>query len=373
MARPAWRYALVAAIFVAVALIETKQAQVMDRAMGASIPFLVLLRFPIAYYAFWALATPLIVALARRLPLTQREWPRSIALHVAACMSLGTLHALYRAPMHSWVYPWFRSKMAEDFVSLTEYYFVGNLTNNLLLYAVVALIAYSIQYIRALQERELRSTQLEARLGEARLQALRMQIQPHFLFNTLNSITALMHKDVEAAENMMTDLSDLLRRTLETSQAHEVRVSEELDLLEPYLAIQRTRFQDRLTVVRLVDDEVLSAMLPNLTLHTLVENALRHGIAERSSGGVVRITIAREHDMLVLRVADNGPGLSVDVERAFDRGIGLRNTRERLERLYGKAFRFTLENQKEGGVAATIALPFHSAPLPTAPPEAMLV
>jgi two-component system LytT family sensor kinase len=367
-----WRYGIVAAIFAAVAVTEATQMRVMDMAVGAKIPFRVLLRMPLAYYGFWALSTPFIVWLARRFPIAPSRWTSSLAIHVSAWLGLSLLHACIRAPLHHFIYPWM--KYGAGITSLIGYYFVGNITNNALIYAVVALIAYTVAYVRALQDRELKASQLEAHLGDARLRALKMQIQPHFLFNTFNSISALMHKDVEAAENMMTDLSDLLRRTLETSEAHEVTVREELELLEPYLSIQRTRFQDRLTVHVNVDSESYAAMMPNLTLHTLVENALHHGVARRNSGGEVWIEVRQENGMLVIRVSDNGPGLPEQVVDPFDRGIGLPNTKARLEQLYGNEQRFTITNRGEGGVVATIAVPYHSVALyPSSSPEAELV
>jgi|SRR5581483_119642 len=372
LARHSSRYALVAAIFLAVAFVEATQMRVMDMAVGAKIPYFVLLRMPLAYYGFWALTTPLIFWVARRFPLSSGSRAASLAAHATAWLVLSTLHAVIRAPLHHFIYPWM--KYSAPVPSLVGYYFVGNITNNMLIYSVVALVAYTVAYIRVLQERELRASQLQAMLGEARLNALKMQIQPHFLFNTFNSISALMQKDVEAAENMMTELGDLLRRTLETSESHEVTVREELNLLEPYLSIQRTRFQDRLSIQLAAEPEILSAMLPNLTLHTLVENALRHGVAQQKSQGMVWIDIRRDGQSLMIRVSDNGPGIDASLEDPFERGIGLRNTRERLDHLYGSAYRFELQNRTEGGAMVTVSLPLHHKPLREHPqPEATLI
>ncbi len=361
IARSWWRYATIGAIFATIILTEAGQIRVIGMSSGAKLPFSMVLRIPVAYYGFWAVATPLIIWLTRKLPLTPNRWPASIAAHLVAWCVLGVVHACYRIPLHHFVYPWM--PLPGGKAGLFWYYFAGNITSNLLIYSVVALVSYSVSYLHTSQERELRASQLEARLGEARLHALKMQIQPHFLFNTFNSISALMHKDIEAAENMITDLSDLLRLTLEASNVHEVTIRDELEILDPYLSIQRTRFQDRLSIQCDVQPETLSAMLPNLTLHTLVENALRHGVAQRSSDGQVWIQVCREADMLIIRVSDNGPGLDATIGDVFDRGIGLPNTRGRLDQLYGSNYRLELTNRDGGGLSAVVAIPFHDEPV----------
>jgi LytS/YehU family sensor histidine kinase len=185
-----------------------------------------------------------------------------------------------------------------------------------------------------------------------------MQLQPHFLFNTLHSISALMHRDVEAADRMLTRLSDLLRLTLESASTPEVPLSRELDFLDAYLEIQQTRFEERLEVVRDIDPLALDALVPNLLLQPLVENAIRHGVANRTTGGRVEISARRENGRLTLSVRDDGPGLSPNAGQ----GVGLSNTRARLEHLYGEAQSLALANDPAGGVRVTVVAPYRSAP-----------
>jgi len=184
---------------------------------------------------------------------------------------------------------------------------------------------------------------------------LRMQLHPHFLFNTLNSIAALIHKDPDAADRMTARLSDLLRLTLENAGVQEVPLVKELEFLELYLEIERTRFADRLVVRTEITADTLDASIPYLILQPLVENAIRHGVASRSSPGCVIVSAVRESDMLVLQVKDDGPGISAGVSR---NGLGLSSTRARLEKLYGNAHRFELSNVNGGGLSVKLTFPF---------------
>ena len=194
-------------------------------------------------------------------------------------------------------------------------------------------------------------------LAEAQFQALQRQLQPHFLFNTLHTISSLMRSDVEAADLMIDRLSDLLRMSLR-SQAQEVTVKQELEILHSYLAIEQTRFQDRLSVAIDVDPNVLDASVPHLLLQPLVENAVRHGIAPRARPGRIEIRARRAEGRLELEVLDSGDGLQPDRLSAMNDGVGLGNTRARLTHLYGAAHRFTFANRPEGGFRVSISLPF---------------
>src|SRR5262249_40591374 len=191
---------------------------------------------------------------------------------------------------------------------------------------------------------ELKASQLEARLAQAQLQALKMQLHPHFLFNTLHAISALMRKDVEEADRMITRLSDLLRLTLENVGAQEATLRQELEILGRYLEIEQRRFGDRLQVKMEIEPETLDARAPNLILQPLVENAIRHGIAPRSAPGLIEIRASRAGDKLELQVRDNGVGLPTDHREPIKEGVGLANTRARLEQLYGAAYRFEVNN-----------------------------
>jgi sensor histidine kinase YesM len=193
----------------------------------------------------------------------------------------------------------------------------------------------------------------------AQLEALKMQLHPHFLFNTLHSISALVHRDPDAADRMIARLGDFLRLTLENSGAAEVSLQKELEFLTCYLEIERVRFQDRLTTSVEVEPSALDSPVPNLILQPIVENALRHGVAQSSAPGRVEISAKRENGSLRIRVRDNGPGLNrvTGSREAFKEGVGLSNTRARLEQLYGESHRFEMSDAPDGGLLVTMVIP----------------
>src|SRR5580765_2290535 len=234
----------IAIIWGAIALFEAWQYYFTNTDSLHPIPFFVVLRTSFFFFSFWAAATPVILWMAHKVRIGGRAGHRNLWVHAGMWVTLSFIHALYRVPLHNLSYP---GSDNSGFRRLLFYYFFGNAVSTLLIYGMLVAIIHAWNYLHEYQTRELKGAQLESRLAEAQLQALKMQIQPHFLFNTLNAITALMREDVTAAENMMTHLSDLLRRTLEMSEAQEVTVKDELDSLAPYLSIQQTRFQDRLS------------------------------------------------------------------------------------------------------------------------------
>jgi hypothetical protein len=227
---------------------------------------------------------------------------------------------------------------------------------NLIAYWGVLSASYVLAFYRRTQERDLRTSQLETRLAQARLQVLEMELQPHFLFNTLNTVSALVHKDPDTAERMIARLGDLLRLTLDRSPQQEVTLEQELELLSRYIDIEQTRFRDRLTVNLHVEPATLGARVPRLLLQPIVENAIRHGIARRSAAGLIEGAAERRAGDLLLRIIDNGPGLR---DRPLKPGIGLSNTRERLQQLYQGRQRLEWQDRPEGGLAVTVAIPFH--------------
>jgi sensor histidine kinase YesM len=188
-----------------------------------------------------------------------------------------------------------------------------------------------------------------------------MQLNPHFLFNTLHAVSTLMGRDVPTARTVLADLSDLLRLSLDHTGENEVPLEDELALLQHYLRIERTRFRDRLCVEEEIAPETRGALVPSLLLQPLVENAIKHGVAPRSEGGHIAVSARREGGDLVIAVADDGPGLAAGDPTS--KGVGVRNTRERLAKLYGPDHAFTLENRPGGGLVAEVRLPFHTSPL----------
>jgi two-component sensor histidine kinase len=225
----------------------------------------------------------------------------------------------------------------------------------------------ALDYYQKFREREkeagelkLRTLQLESNLAKAQVQALRMQLNPHFLFNTLHSISALVREDNKAlAIRMIAGLGDLLRQTLQVN-SQEVTLRQELDFLEKYLEIEQLRFQDRLNVKMQIDPDTVQATVPCLILQPLVENALRHGISKSAKASLIEIRATKENGNLILQVRDNGPGVPSQFKPSNGNSIGLANTQARLESLYQNSFRFVLENAKDGGVLATISIPFIS-------------
>jgi two-component system LytT family sensor kinase len=305
----------------------------------------------------WAPLVPAIVWAARRFPIEASTWRRAIALHLV----LGTGAALIKFGIDVWaggVLPWVPAR------GFSRAAFVFDLYPNALTYWVLLVAVHALDYGRRLRDRELRASQLEAALARVQLQVLRMQLQPHFLFNTLNAVTTLMHRDVDAAERMLVRLSDLLRLTIEKIGVQDVSLREEVEFLQSYLAIEETRFQDRLTVLLQVGPEVMDARVPHLILQPLVENSIRHGVEKRSNPGRIEVAAARRNGLLELSVTDEGPGLPDGFVASTSKGLGLRNVRERLRRLYGPNHELEVSNRAGGGVLARMTLPFSTTSMP---------
>ena len=304
----------------------------------------------------WAVMSLPIVQLARRFRFDDLKWGRNVAIHLAgsAICSLG--YMALRAGVGQAQSRWGGTPVsfAETFNPLL----VKTFHLNLLIYWVIVSVHHAFGYYRQMQERELRAAELEKRLAQARLQTLQMQLNPHFLFNSLHAISALVHKDADLADQMITRLSDLLRYALESTDAQEVPLRQELDFVRRYLEIEQTRFGDRLAVRLEIAPETLDALVPNLLLQPLVENAIRHGIEPRAKPGQIELRSRCENGQLKLEVRDNGVGLSPD--RKLEEGVGLSNTRARLKQLYGDRHRFALSEGPDGGLAVCLELPFHA-------------
>jgi two-component system, LytTR family, sensor kinase len=301
----------------------------------------------------WLALTPFVLRLARRFPLGRGQGARNLLLHLGA----SVLFALVQLAAYVFVASLAGLEIGKrPFLEAYRGIFVGDFHFDLLTYWAILGLCHALDYYRKYRERELRAAQLETRLAQAELDALRMQLHPHFLFNTLNSISVLMAEDTKAAQRMLARLSDLLRASLENEGAHEVSLKKELEFLESYLEIEQTRFHDRLTVRMEVDPKALDARVPHLILQPLVENAIRHGIAPRAAPGLIEILARRQNGMVQLVVRDNGAGLGPRSIESSLKGIGLANTRARLEQLYGPAHRFELEDAD--GLRVTIAIPF---------------
>lgn len=328
--------------------------------MKRAVPWSELLAMSLGICFLWALATPLILWLIHRFKIERENWLRHGLIHLLASLVLSvSIKVFHEYLMFSFVYPsksvqsFSISAAAQNFYTIFDYW--------IQIYWLILLVVHATEFYQRSQQNEWKASQLESRLAEAQLQALKTQLNPHFLFNTLNAVSALMHRDVRAANRMMTQLSDLLRLSLETSGAQEVPLKLELDFLDRYIEIQRARFPDRLYVRLEVQPEVLDALVPNFILQPLVENAIRHGIARRSSPGSVIITARRVNGLVEMVVRDNGVGFPAGRHLLPREGVGLANTRARLRHLYGAAHRFELRNVPAGGAEVLIVIPFRPA------------
>jgi two-component system LytT family sensor kinase len=314
----------------------------------------------VADWWVWGLLAPAILALARRAPIDRATWRRAVPLHLAASLAFALTKITVR---------WGLGQLVPAVATVKlEFLLLGQTHLNMATYWAILGAGWAVHYYRKYRERELHASQLESQLARAQLQALRTQLQPHFLFNTLHTISAFMQEgEIEAADRMITRLSDLLRFTLERASGPEVTLQEELEFLRRYLEIQQIRFQDQLRVRVDVAPEALDALVPSLILQPLAENAIRHGIGPRASGGELAVRGVRAGETLQLEVLDDGVGMRDPARAEHAGGVGLRNTRARLAQLYGSAHEFTLRSEPGGGTAIMIVVPFRTARTSTHP------
>ncbi len=305
------------------------------------------------WYVVAVLTWP-VLWLERRCAFRRERWLRCAALHLLAAIAFSGAFILLRATVAEWQ-GWAAGRRI-GFADLLRPLAIKTWHFNLIIYAVIAGAAQAIRFYRDSQERAVRALELEKRLAEARLSALQMQLNPHFLFNALNSIATLIHKDPESADRMLIRLAELLRMTLDNTTAQEIPLRSEVSMLERYLDIERIRFGDRLTVRLEIPDDVWPAQVPTLLLQPIVENALRHGLSRLARPGLVEIRARAGEGRLRLEVRDNGVGWP---DRGPAReGIGLSNTRARLQHLYGNQHRLQLENHPDGGALVVVELPW---------------
>mgnify|MGYP006273374025 CR=1 FL=1 len=320
-------------------------------------PFGVLLALNVTYWYAWAVLVPAILWMARRYRFGRHTWPRAMAMHALAVLVATFLHALLSETARVLILSWSMGRSLDWWLVVRERFFLYFDWEMMTYWAIVG-FSHAVDFYRESQDRELTAAQLQARLAEAQLQALQRQLHPHFLFNTLHTISALMHRDVDAADEMLARLSDLLRLTLDGVNMQLVPLKEELDFVRKYLDIERTRFGERLQVHVDAEPGTLDAPVPNFVLQPLVENALRHGIGPKVGGGRLEIASRRDGDRLVLTVRDDGAGVRPDRLEAARAGVGLSNTRSRLTHLYGSQHAFEFTAPPGRGVSVTLSIPF---------------
>jgi signal transduction histidine kinase len=305
----------------------------------------------------WALFAPLIFKATRRWPFDKASWASSALRHTGVIALVAPIRSALDICLSLLVLVVFEGKSWGIFSSFPWGDFVGFMAETPVTYAAIVGVASALEYQRKLRERDLAASRLEAALAEAHLRTLRSQLDPHFLFNTLNAIGALSRRDPEATNRMITLLCGLLRRSLDADGRQVVPLEEELDFVRDYLDIERARFPDRLRVSYDVPSDLLDQLVPSLVLQPLAENAVRHGISPRSTAGLVTVRARRDGNTLEMTVEDDGAGLPNG--RAVE-GHGLNLTRQRLRALYGCAAGVELQPRPEGGARATVRMPLPS-------------
>lgn len=354
LSRPLVRFGLIFGVWTIVALFFSTQVYVMYYAERQPIRYFQGFLVQASACYLWALATPLVLWLARRFCMERHNWLRRALLHFL--FSLGLVSILLVLHFVLFMTLMGRSGQITPFRSFGYIYY--NLDRWLLIYWLILLMSHAFSYYHSFRKGELKASQLRTQLVQSQLEALKMQVHPHFLFNTLHSISALLSKDTEAARTMISRLGDFLRLTLENSGSQEVTLQQEIEFLNGYLEIERIRFRDRLTTEIRVDPEVLDVRVPNLILQPIVENAMRHAIGNSTSGRV-EIVAAPRNGVVRIEVKDNGPGIHADriLETHRGKGLGLANTQARLVGLYGEAASFQLSNNPTGGLIVTLEIP----------------
>lgn len=313
----------------------------------------------VSFTWIWALATPLVLWMAERFPVGGPNWWRNLGLHLIGAVVLGiSTKALWDATVLPLVIPGKAPSGLRDAISMA----LLSLDYGILQYGIVMLAQLARSYFWRAERVRLRAAQLEAELARAQLQALKMQLHPHFLFNTLNTISELVHEDPGTAEKMVIRLSDFLRLTLDHMGIPEVPLMVEIDFLKRYLEIEQMRFEDRLKVDIDVDPASAHGRVPNLILQPIVENALKHGLSRISGTGRLLIRAKSAAGRLLVRVMDNGPGIPSGRLTDIREGVGLANTRRRLRQVYGEDHILSLSNAAGGGFEVTIDVPLRLSP-----------
>ena len=356
--RPTWSLIVLAWLIPAsVGLLQMVAANLLRGTLGAEWPW-ALLQIP--RWLTWVPLTPIVFYAAERFPFQRDRLARSawthlgIALLIAVVIEVLWLQISF--VIQGYLEPEALARMQSNRAEVYSVAVLSRLLGDAFIYAAVLGVATTLGYHRRLRERELGAAQLEAQLALAQVQALKMQVHPHFLFNTLHAVTVLIREDPAAATRIVTRLGDLLRLTLSRATTAQVSFRRELEILTLYLEIERTRFHDRLEIAYEVHPTTLGALVPDLILQPLVENAIRHGVSPNAGTGRIEVRSRHDGDWLCVEIRDNGAGLAPGQVRPD--GIGLTTTRARLERLYGDRQELTLANLPEGGCVARIRIPF---------------
>jgi two-component sensor histidine kinase len=354
-----WRYGLlVVAVWSAVAVISAIQGHVNALGMGYESSFSHQLTRMFLNYSLFALLTPFVIVIARRFRFTREHWVVPLIAHVVGFFVFCTAWAVLRVTFFQ-VHEVATSKLMTPSLETLKDLWVSNFEDALWMYFPIIFLSHAVLFYHDSRERLVQESELQAQLARAQLSLLQAQLHPHFLFNTLHAVSTLMGRDVSAARAMIVRLSELLRQALESVDVQEVSLKRELEFIDNYLEIEKIRFQDRLTVQLEIAPLTLDALVPNLLLQPLVENAVRHGVAMQPGPGWVRIASRHVDDKLLIEIEDSGLGLS-QVAGPHREGIGHRNTRSRLSHIYGQGQKFELISRTGKGLLISIEVPFQT-------------
>jgi two-component system, LytTR family, sensor kinase len=348
-------YLSIWACWTALALLYVGQTYLANEKQGREVALYTVFAIEFCYAYVWALLTPVVFSLGRKYHLNFGLRGRRFLFHVVMSLLFGLLT---RATREILLLLWASSAAFSALDFLRAVFFAFDY--GMIVYWLLLLIDYTVEYNRRFRAEELKASKLETQLAQAQLNALKMQLQPHFLFNTLNSISALLHQDAEAADRMVARLGELLRLTLDNSRTQEVTLEKELDYLRSYLSIEEIRFQERLSVEIQIEPSTKKLLIPNLLLQPIVENAIKHGISKQRKPGKITIRAEKQKDKLRIQVQDNGPGTLFDESSGIvvKQGFGLSSTQARLLQYYGEGkFLFDVSSAPGGGFRVTFELP----------------
>jgi len=346
----------IAAIWCAGALFDASQTLLTMHAMGAGKAWLRPFLIVCVSWLPWALATPFVIALARRWPIVRGQIFKAMSVHLVAFAAISATAEAWSALLQVIFNPWHRSPPS-SFMDIWSDLLLGQLMTFVIAYALILAVTFVVDSRERMSRQMTETARLNEELSRAQLAALRGQMDPHFMFNTLNSIASLVYDQrSDAAVGMIVGLSELLRRASEDSHRAQVTLREEVEYLQRYVDIQKIRFGDRLRVSIDIPDELLAKQVPNLLLQPLVENAIKHGISKRQSGGEVRVAGISRHGALRLTVYNDGPWAQEDLAVASQR-VGLGNLRTRLQILHGELSDLLLRPAEQGGVEVIVTLP----------------
>lgn len=357
--RPLADFAVAVGLGTLFGLVSAAQVHLYGHAVGREVPIARLIPLYLARWYIWVALTPFIFAASRRWQLGGDDPGRPRALDAAMLALVSLLFALVHSVLSAVVDLALVTERVPIPLAVTEHASAFFMMGLVVCSAIIA-VHHALDYYRRYRSRELRAIHLGAQLAQTRLQLLRMQLRPHFLFNTLNAVSSLMHEDIEAADAMLAALGDLLRAALRGDGSEEVSLRQEVELTRCYLDIMQLRFGGELTATVDIAPDALDALVPNMVLQPLVENAVLHGISRRRGGGSIQVRASRTEGTLLIEVLDDGTGLPGGWDEGTSAGVGLSNTRSRLRRLYGARHGIAMGNRPEGGVWVAIRIPFHT-------------